>query len=100
MHLILGLHVLRAHGHDLGAEGEHVPFLGQGKHIFPDQFRLILADLDEVGLDGEAVVFTSVLPGQGSAVKIGDAVFFPALRPGASVYTRTHSRAGGRRCAY
>ena len=79
VNFFLGLHVFCAHGHDFGTEGQDITGLSQGKDIFADQLRLILPDLHKVGLDRETVIFAAILPGQRTAVKVGDAVLLPTL---------------------
>ena len=80
LHLVPGLDVVGAHGHDLGPKGQHVPGPGDGQHILAHQFRLVLSPLHKMGLYGKAVVLPPVFSLQGAPVKVDDAVFFPALR--------------------
>ena len=63
MDFFFGFDVFGTHGHDLGAEGQEIPLLIQRENIAADELRLILADLDKMRLDGEAVIAAAVLPG-------------------------------------
>ena len=76
---VTGADVLGAHGHDLRAEGQQIAFLGDGQHILADDLGLVLAHLDEVGLNRIAGILAAVAGFEAAAVKMGDAVLFAAL---------------------
>ena len=70
--------VVGTHAHDLRCKGQAVARLIQRQHIAAHEFRLVFARLDEMGMDGVALIAPAVLSGQNAAVIINDAVFFLA----------------------
>jgi len=79
LHFVPGFNAFHAHAHDLRAEGQYVALFIQGPHILFNQLLLAFAPLNEMCLDGVAVIFAAVLAGDGATVKVYDAVFLTAL---------------------
>ena len=69
-------HVVGTHAHHLRGEGQAVARLIQRQHIAADKLSLILARLNEVRVNGIALIAAAVFAGQNAAVIINNAVFF------------------------
>ena len=78
MRVLQRAHVVRAHAHHLGGEGQAVALLVERQHVLAHQLRLAFAGVHEVRLDRIALVATAVLAGEDAAVIIDHAVFFTA----------------------
>ena len=79
LHVLHAADVAGAHCHHLRSDGKHVARLCQRQHILLHQLRRAFPHLDEVRLDGIALVTAAVPARQDAALKIYDTVFFPAL---------------------
>ena len=77
--LFFCIYVPGTHGHHFGTEGQHVPGLGQGKHVAADEFSLVITYFDKMSPDGKTVIFAAVPAGKRSAVKIDDSIFLAPL---------------------
>ena len=79
LHVLHAADVAGAHRHHLRSDGKHVARLCQRQHILLHQLRRAFPHLDEVRLDGIALVTAAVPARQDATLKIYDTVFFPAL---------------------
>ena len=66
VHVLLIDDILLAQGDDLLRHGEDVPLLINGQDVLSHQLAVVLADLDEMGLDGAPVIIAEAgMDGEG-----------------------------------